>query len=180
MVSPREVDRVRALELALPGLGLLRRLRQDVRQSVGAVVGYLDETGNSVAWTGDEEAPYFKHIPETPRVVNLIPHDAAAIPILRALGTAGRCVEVWAIDLRDPALNPPKLYLQIFDQVAEPTAGAVPSVTAVPLCQVAAYEWAYNALLVGQGLWVALSTTALTYTPLVANQEFSITARVLP
>lgn len=179
-MKQREIDRVAALELGLPGLGLLRRLRADVRRGVGGVLGYLDETGSAIAWTGDEEAPYVKEVPISPRVVNLNPSAGAAVPLYQVLEGRGRVVEVWAIDLRDQSLSPATIYLQIFDQLAEPQAGDLPAVTALPLCQVAAYEWASTAQLFENGLWVGLSSTALSYTPLVASQEFAITTRVLP
>lgn len=185
MTNPREIDRIRALELALPGLGLLRRLRQDVRRGAGQVMAYLDETGGSVAWTGDEEAPYVKAVPETPRVVNLIPRIGQSgvpiVPIMQAFTGPGRVVEVWATDLRDQSLSPPTIYLQLFDSEEAPQAGDVPTVTALPLCRVASYEWANGAaFLVGDGLWVALSSTGQAYTPLPPTTDFSITARVLP
>lgn len=185
MTNPREIDRIRALELALPGLGLLRRLRQDVRRGAGQVMAYLDETGGSVAWTGDEEAPYVKAVPETPRVVNLIPViGQSAVPLVpeyQVFEGPGRVVEVWAVDLRDQSLSPPTIYLQMFDQVEAPISGDVPVVTALPVCRVASYEWANGAaFLVGRGLWVALSSTAQAYAPLAPTLEFSITSRVLP
>lgn len=184
-MKQREIDRVAALELGLPGLGLLRRLRADVRRGVGNVLGYLDETGNAIAWTGDEEAPYVKAVPEVPRISNLIPRIGQSavplVPLYQVFTGPGRVVEVWAVDLRDQSLSPPTIYLQLFDSEEEPQAGDVPTVTALPLCRVASYEWANGAaFLVGDGLWVALSSTGQAYTPLAPTTDFSITARVLP
>ncbi len=181
MTQPNRPDRNRALELTLPGLALLRRLRQDVRLAMGQVAAYLDETGNPQAWTGDERAPYVMNVPQTPRAVVLNPAAGAQIPLLHAFPGPGRALEVWATDLRDQSQNPPTIYLQVFDTTTAPVSGSTePTVTAIPLCMWAEYEWTYDAFLISNGLWVALSSTPLVYTAIPANQNFSITARVVP
>lgn len=178
----QQPDRIRALELSLPGLGAgLRRLRADVRNSLGQIAAYLDASGQAQAWTGDDDAPYVKNVPQTPRVVLLNPADAAAVPLMQCFVGPGRLLETWALDLRDQSQSPPDIYLQIFDRAEAPVSGTTePTVTALPLCEVAEYEWTYDAFLIQNGLWVALSSTALVYTALASSQEFSITARVIP
>jgi len=179
--SNQAPDRIRALELSLPGLGaLLRRTRQDIRSSLGQVMAYLDEGGQPQAWTGDARAPYVLNVPQTPRVVNLNPSAGALVPLFNAFPGPGRVLEVWALDLRDQSQSPPDIYLQVFDSTDAPVAGDQPAVTAIPLCGTAEYEWTYDAFLIGSGCWVALSSTALVYTPLAANQLFAMTARVIP
>jgi hypothetical protein len=179
MVNPKAPDRVRALELFLPGLGLLRRLRADAR-ALGTIASYLDETGRALAWSGDEEAPYVKTVPTAPVIKNQIPNpQVAVVPGLQALSSRGRVVEVIALDLRDQTLSPPTIYLQLFDTAEAAQAGDVPMITALPLCTTASYEWVVDALLLENGLYVALSSTALVFTPLAASVEFSLSARVL-
>lgn len=181
MNQPNRPDRNRALELILPGFALARRLRQDVRAALGQVAAYLDETGNPQAWTGDERAPYVLNVPQTPRAVMLNPAEGAVVPLFQAFSGPGRVLEVWASDLRDQSQNPPTIYLQIFDSATAPVSGTTqPIVTAIPLCEWAEYEWTYDAFLIDNGLFVALSSTALVYTALAPSQEFSITARVIP
>lgn len=179
MPSPKEQNKVPGLELGLPGLATGRKGRRDQRGD-GQVVSYLDETGLALAWTGDEEAPYVKIVPQLPRVRNLIPSNAALVPELQAFVGPGRAIEIFAVDLRDQTQSPPVYYLQAHDSKAAPVAGATPAVTALPLCQAAMYEWTDTAQTFTQGLWVTISSTPLTYTPVVANQQFSITARVVP
>lgn len=180
--SNQQPDRIRALELSLPGLGAgLRRLRTDIRNSLGQIASYLDASGMAQAWTGDDEAPYVKNVPQTPRVVLLNPAAGVEVPLLQCFTGPGRLLEAWALDLRDQSQSPPDIYLQLFDSLAAPVSGTTePTVTAIPLCEVAEYEWTYDAFLCSNGCWVALSSTALVYTAIAASQEFSITARVIP
>jgi hypothetical protein len=170
---------VRALELLLPGLSVARRLRRDIRTGAGQIASYLDSSGNSQAWTGDARAPYVLNVPQTPRPRVLNPALGASVPLLQCFEGPGRLFEFWATDLRDPTTNPPTLYLQIFDRKDAPVSGTTqPTVTAITTC--ASYEWTYDALVMDNGCWVGLSSTALVYTALAANQLFSLTARVLP
>lgn len=179
MPVQKSPNRIPGLELGIPGLATARLGRKDGRDEGAQPIGYLDETGRPQAWTGDEQAPYVKTVPLIPRIVNQNPAAVAAVPGLQAIAQRARVIEVFALDLRDQSLNPPRIYLQLFDAASTPTAGTEPMVTALPLCITAAYEWAYDVVLVENGLYVALSSTALTFTPLAASQEFSLTARFL-
>lgn len=128
---------------------------------------------------GSRRALFVELVLDEPVIALLNPAGGVAVPALVALDVAGRVFEVWAVDLRDQSLNPATIYLQIFDAAAVPAAGTEPLVSALPLCRTAAYAWSDDAFDVTTGLVVALSSTPLTYTPIAANQEFSITARVL-
>lgn len=128
---------------------------------------------------GSRRALFVEPALEEPQIELLNPAGGAAVPALVALTRSGRLFETWAVDLRDPTTNPPLIYLQIFDAAAVPAAGTAPLVSALPLCRTAAYAWPDEDFHLEVGLVVALSSTALTYTPLAANQLFSITARVL-
>lgn len=178
--SNQQPSRIRALELLFPGLGAaVRRARTDIRTSIGQVVAYLDSAGIAQAWTGDDDAPYVKNVPQTPRVRLLNPADAAAVPLLECFVGPGRLFEAWATDLRAQSPTPATLYLQIFDSATAPVSGATePTVSAIPICS--SYEWTYDALIIQNGCWVAVSSTALVYTAVAANQEFTLTARVTP
>lgn len=179
MPVQKEPNRVAGLELGVPGLATARLGRKDARDEGAHPIGYLDETGRPQAWTGDEEAPYVKTVPLIPRIVNQNPAEGAEVPGLQAIAQRARVIEVFALDLRDQSQSPPTIYLQIFDSVSTPPPGTQPMLTAMPLCSTAGYEWAHDVVLVTHGLYVALSSTALTFTPLAASQEFSITARFL-
>lgn len=123
-------------------------------------------------------------VQQQPVVVRLNPAQInGAVPLLQALSGPGQLFEVWAVDFRDPAAvpTPPQLWLQIFDSFPAPVSGTTePTVSALPLCSTAAYVWADDQFLLNEGLWVALSSTPLVYTALAQNQNFSLTARVLP
>lgn len=151
------------------------------RRTVGSPVCYFTDDGTPYALSGSPAALYVQLAPTDATVVKLNPAQAPAVPLLQAMASAGHAVEVFAADYRDPALSPPTIYLQVFDRAAAPVSGTTePLLTALPLCSVAAYDWSTDNLPLTNGLWVALSSTPLLYTALVAGQEFSLTARVVP
>jgi len=150
------------------------------RRTVGSPVCYFTDNGTPYALSGSPAALYVQLAPTDATVVKINPAQAPAVPLLQALAAAGHAVEVFAADYRDPALNPPTIYLQVFDRLAAPVSGSTePLLTALPLCTTAAYDWSTDNLPLVNGLWVALSSTPLIYTALAASQEFSITARVV-
>lgn len=179
MPTQKDPNRIPGLELGIPGLATARLGRKDGRDEGAHSIGYLDETGRPQAWTGDEQAPYVKTVPLIPLIRNQNPSAGAEVPGLQAIAQRARVIEVFALDLRDQSQSPPTIYLQLFDTASPPSAGTQPMVTALPLCRTAGYEWAYDVVLVENGLYVALSSTALTFTPLAASQLFSLTARYL-
>jgi hypothetical protein len=152
----------------------------DNRLSVGAIPAYVTVDGKFYALSGDEDALFVKPAASSATIVMNNPAQAPAVPTLQALTGAGQVVEVLAVDLRATPV-PSTIYLQVFDSVAAPVSGTTqPSISALPLCTIAAYDWTAGNLVVANGLWVALSSTPLLYTAIAASQEFSITARVLP
>lgn len=120
-----------------------------------------------------------------PRIVNLFPDNAPAVPELQILATFGRIIDVWVTDLRPASPAPPTLYVQIFNTAALPVPADRVMVTPIATCPgggSCAYRFDQTPfpLEVSIGAWITLSTTPWAYTPIAANQLFSITARVSP
>lgn len=151
------------------------------RRGHGQPIAYFTNDGTPYAASGSPAALYVQIAPTDATVALFNPSQAAAVPILQALAEPGYGVEVFATDFRDPALNPPQVYLMVFDSLAAPVSGTTtPMLTALPLCKASSYDWSLDHLPLARGLWVAISSTPLIYTAMPASQDFSITARVLP
>lgn len=151
------------------------------RRNVGAPVIYLTDDGVPYSLSGSEKALYVQLAPTDATVVTNNPAQAPAVPILQALAAPGYAVEVFVSDYRDPTLNPPTVYLMVFDSLAAPVSGTTqPTLTSLQVCSSAAYDWSTDNLPCSAGLWVAVSSTPLLYTALAASQDFSLTARVVP
>lgn len=153
-------------------------MSSQARAGVGAPVCYIDTQGRAWALSGDSTALFVQLAPDGAAITLLNPNQAPVVPRVTVLSAPGRLVDVWAVDLRDPASNPPTIYLQLFNAVSV-AGGDVPMVSAIPLCTSASYDFANSYFAVSVGLTVALSSTPLTYTALAASQEFSITARAV-
>ena len=149
-----------------------------VRAGVGAPVCYIDASGRSFALSGDQNALFVQLAPVSPDIVLLNPNQGPEVPVVTALTGPGRLVDVWFVDLRDPTTSPPQLYLQLFASETV-NVGAVPMVSAIPVCSSASYDFASSYFYVDSGLTVAVSSDALTYSPLPPTQEFTLTARVV-
>jgi hypothetical protein len=108
------------------------------------------------------------------------PSDAPAVPVLQVLASPGRLIEVTAGDYREDTTA--DVYLMLFESGTIPTVGDVPIYPAIKICSYAQHSWGStdSPFIVADGLWTAISSTPLTYTPMAASQDFSIGARITP
>lgn len=162
------------------GTGQARALSADARRGEGNVLAYLDPSGNRLAWTGDESAPFVRVLKSVPGLV-AVTDVANGVGVLIAAVVAASLHEAWVTDFRSTSGSPSPRWVQLFDGQAIPSTGAVPSYAPIPL---PAGDIAYLGFLdaplgFNSGIVIAISSSAGTYTPLGKVTDYAITARVL-
>ncbi len=153
------------------------------RRAPSTILGYLGPSGNPIALTGDEEAPFVKIIFDVPSLtpVSDIPQNtdgANGKGVLVASTIASSLHDFWVTDSRADTTAP--RWIMLFDSEKAPTAGAVPSYAPIALCKTTGFDYDDAPWGFARGIVIAISTTSQAYTAITPAIDYSITARVLP